>query len=121
MSEPVYTNLQQIVDQLQFVGFETDDGFHLLENSAAFIALKERAKRESVECQQKNSNTNNLNVNFTELFLNSIDNLSARGKIHEIVEKKDIMTIIVIKKVVKKKKEKKHEKTSLHLKLKVKS
>ena len=51
MSEPVYTTLQQIVDQLEYCGYESKDGLHRLEDNIAFIALKERAAAEGISMQ----------------------------------------------------------------------
>ena len=49
MSKPVYTTLQQIVDQLEYCGYESKDSLHRLEDNVAFVALKERAAAELVE------------------------------------------------------------------------
>jgi len=42
-----YKTLQQIVDQLEKVGYNTTDGNHPIEMNVAFIALKRKAKDEN--------------------------------------------------------------------------
>ena len=57
MSKPVYTTLQQIVDQLEYCGYESKDSLHRLEDNVAFVALKERAAAEN--CGSKTGTTPN--------------------------------------------------------------
>lgn len=45
---PKYDTLQSIVDQLEQYGYVDKFGFRRIEMDAAFIALKERAKAESL-------------------------------------------------------------------------
>jgi hypothetical protein len=42
-----YNTLQEIVDQLEKVGYNTTDGNHPIEMNAAFIALKRKAEDEN--------------------------------------------------------------------------
>lgn len=44
-----YKTLQSIVDQLEFCGYKTEDGLHVIESNTAFIALKEKAVAETAE------------------------------------------------------------------------
>jgi hypothetical protein len=44
-----YPTLQNIVNQLEFCEYQTEDGLHELKMNAAFIALKERAAAELAE------------------------------------------------------------------------
>lgn len=52
MSKPVYTTLQQIVDQLEYCDYESKDSLNRMEDNVAFVALKERAAAEAEEAKR---------------------------------------------------------------------